>query len=99
MARRSRRASGRNPRTLPPARGSDDRSSPSRLSCFTSPAQGEVTTSRNHYFGNAMPASQHQNPKTDIEIAEAAKKRPIMDISREKLGIAPENLEPYGHYK
>ena len=25
--------------------------------------------------------------------------RPIMDIAREKLGIAPENLNPYGHYK
>jgi formate--tetrahydrofolate ligase len=46
-----------------------------------------------------MPASQHQSPKSDIEIAQAAKKRPIMDIAREKLGIAPENLEPYGHYK
>ena len=44
-------------------------------------------------------ASQHANPKSDIEIAQAAKKRPIMDIAREKLGIAPENLEPYGHYK
>ena len=46
-----------------------------------------------------MPASQHANPKSDIEIAQAAKKRPIMEIAREKLGIAPENLEPYGHYK
>ena len=46
-----------------------------------------------------MPASQHQNPKSDIEIAQAAKKRPIMDIAKEKLGIQPENLEPYGHYK
>src|SRR4051812_9450007 len=46
-----------------------------------------------------MPSSQHQNPKSDIEIAQAAKKRPIMDIARETLGIAPENLEPYGHYK
>src|ERR1700740_3149908 len=46
-----------------------------------------------------MPASQHQPPKSDIEIAQAAKKRPIMDIAREKLGIQPENLEPYGHYK
>ncbi len=46
-----------------------------------------------------MPASQHQNPKSDIEIAQAAKKRPIVEIAREKLGIAPENLEPYGHYK
>ena len=46
-----------------------------------------------------MPASQHQSPKSDIEISQAAKKRPIVDVAREKLGIAPENLEPYGHYK
>jgi formate--tetrahydrofolate ligase len=46
-----------------------------------------------------MIASQHTNPKSDIEIAQAAKKRPIMEIAREKLGIAPEHLEPYGHYK
>ena len=44
-------------------------------------------------------SSQHANPKTDIEISQAAKKRPIIDIAREKLGIGPENLEPYGHYK
>ena len=46
-----------------------------------------------------MIASQHEKPKSDIEIAQAAKMRPIMDIAREKLGIAPENLDPYGHYK
>src|SRR5512132_4586449 len=46
-----------------------------------------------------MPASQHQNPKSDIEIAQAAKKRPIMELAKEKLGISPENLDPYGHYK
>jgi formate--tetrahydrofolate ligase len=46
-----------------------------------------------------MPASQHQNPKSDIEISQAAKKRPILDIAKEKLSIAPDNLEPYGHYK
>jgi formate--tetrahydrofolate ligase len=46
-----------------------------------------------------MPASQHANPKSDIEIAQSAAKRPILDTAREKLGIAPENLEPYGHYK
>jgi formate--tetrahydrofolate ligase len=46
-----------------------------------------------------MPASQHQNPKSDIEIAQAAKMRPIMELAKEKLGIAPENLNPYGHYK
>jgi len=43
-------------------------------------------------------SSQHANPKSDIEIAQAAKMRPIVDIAQ-KLGIAPENLEPYGHYK
>ena len=44
-------------------------------------------------------SSQHLQPKSDIEISQAAKKRPILDIAREKLGIAPEHLEPYGHYK
>ena len=46
-----------------------------------------------------MPAEQHKNPKSDIQIAQEATKRPIMELAREKLGIAPENLEPYGHYK
>src|SRR5271166_2365580 len=46
-----------------------------------------------------MHASQHQNPKSDIEIAQAAKPRRILEVAKEKLGIAPENLEPYGHYK
>jgi formate--tetrahydrofolate ligase len=46
-----------------------------------------------------MPASQHQSPKSDIEISQAAKKRPILEIAKEKLGIGAENLEPYGHYK
>jgi formate--tetrahydrofolate ligase len=36
--------------------------------------------------------------KTDIEIARAATKRPIMDIG-EKLGIPPDHLLPYGHDK
>src|SRR4030081_3321349 len=46
-----------------------------------------------------MPASQHVSPKSDIEISQSAKKRPILDVAREKLGIGPEHLEPYGHYK
>src|ERR1700726_3362459 len=46
-----------------------------------------------------MPASQHQSPKSDIEISQSAKKRPIIDIAKKRLGIAAENLEPYGHYK
>src|SRR2546428_9714498 len=46
-----------------------------------------------------MPASQHQSPQSDSEIARAAKKRPILDVARARLGIGRENLEPYGHYK
>jgi formate--tetrahydrofolate ligase len=46
-----------------------------------------------------MPASQHQQPKSDIEISQAATKRPILDIARDKLGIAAQDLDPYGHYK
>ncbi len=46
-----------------------------------------------------MPASQHQKPKSDIEISQSATKRRILDIAKERLGIAPENLDPYGHYK
>jgi formate--tetrahydrofolate ligase len=46
-----------------------------------------------------MPASQHTAPKSDIEISQAAVKRPIIEVARERLGIAPENLEPFGHYK
>src|SRR5476649_157393 len=46
-----------------------------------------------------MPASQHQKPKSDIENSQTAEKRRILDIAKEKLGITPENLEPYGHYK
>jgi formate--tetrahydrofolate ligase len=46
-----------------------------------------------------MPASQHQSPKSDIEISQAAKKQPIIELAKERLGIAAENLEPYGHYK
>ena len=36
--------------------------------------------------------------KTDIEIAQQAQIKPITEIGA-KLGIAPENLFPYGHYK
>src|ERR1700686_161051 len=46
-----------------------------------------------------MPASQHAQPKSDIEISQNATKRRIADVARERLGIAVENLEPYGHYK
>ena len=35
---------------------------------------------------------------SDIEIAQAALKRPILDLA-EQYGIPAENLEPYGHFK
>src|SRR5689334_580983 len=36
---------------------------------------------------------------SDIEIAQAAKMQRISAVAREKLGIAEEHLDPYGHYK
>ena len=42
---------------------------------------------------------QHKNPKSDIEISQAAKMRPILEVAKDKLGIDAEDLIPYGHYK
>jgi formate--tetrahydrofolate ligase len=42
---------------------------------------------------------QHKNPKSDIEISQAAVMRPIIEIAEEKLGIPPEHVLSYGHYK
>jgi formate--tetrahydrofolate ligase len=42
---------------------------------------------------------QHKKPKSDIEISQAATMRPILDVAKDKLGIDPEDLIPYGHYK
>ena len=36
---------------------------------------------------------------SDLEIAQAARKRPIVDLAEHGYGIAPEHLEPYGHFK
>ncbi len=36
---------------------------------------------------------------SDIEIAQAAKLKRISQVAKDKLGIAEEHLEPYGHYK
>src|SRR5581483_8418482 len=44
-------------------------------------------------------ADNAAKPKTDWEIAQASKMRPIIDIARERLGIPAEQVEPYGHYK
>ena len=35
----------------------------------------------------------------DIEIARAAKMSPILPLAQDRLGIAPEALVPYGHFK
>src|SRR5919198_1652015 len=36
---------------------------------------------------------------SDIEIAQKANMKPIIELAREKLGIPAEHLDPYGHYK
>lgn len=36
---------------------------------------------------------------SDIEIAQKAKMRPIIELAKEKFGIEAEHLDPYGHYK
>ena len=46
-----------------------------------------------------MATDQHTDPKSDIEIAQAAEMRPIVEIAEDKLGIEAAHLEPYGHYK
>ncbi|HWM32031.1 MAG TPA: formate--tetrahydrofolate ligase, partial [Methyloceanibacter sp.] len=44
-------------------------------------------------------AEQHKNPKSDIEISQAAQMRPIVEVATDRLGIPAEDLIPYGHYK
>ena len=36
---------------------------------------------------------------SDIEIAQKAKMRPILDLANERFGISPSALTPIGHYK
>jgi len=42
---------------------------------------------------------QHKNPKSNIEIAQAAAMRPIEEVAAGKLGIPDEAVSPYGKYK
>jgi formate--tetrahydrofolate ligase len=44
-------------------------------------------------------ADQHSQALSDVDIAQAARLLPIMDVARDRLGIAPEHLQPYGHTK
>ncbi len=41
----------------------------------------------------------NSKPNSDIEIARTAKMRPIIQLAGDRLGLKPEALEPYGHYK
>ena len=42
---------------------------------------------------------QHRNPKSNIEIAQEAAMRPIVDVAAEKLGIPGDAVLSYGKYK
>src|SRR5436309_9433364 len=53
--------------------------------------QGETAVARG--------ADQHRNPKSDIEIAQAAAMRSIVEVAEDKLGIPDEAVSPYGRYK
>ena len=44
-------------------------------------------------------ADQHAEPRSDIEIAQAAVMRPVVEVADAKLGIEAGSLEPYGHHK
>src|SRR5688572_5434780 len=43
--------------------------------------------------------STSARPLSNIEIAQQARMRPIVDIAKERLGIPEEHLHPYGRYK
>jgi formate--tetrahydrofolate ligase len=48
---------------------------------------------------SAKSEEQHKKPKSDIEISQAAKMCPVIEIAKERLGIPKGYVLPYGHYK
>jgi formate--tetrahydrofolate ligase len=48
---------------------------------------------------SSTPAAATAPFPSNIEIAQRARMRPVVELARERLGIPPESLEPYGHYK
>jgi formate--tetrahydrofolate ligase len=48
---------------------------------------------------SAKPSEVSAPIPSNIEIAQAAKLRPIVPLAGERLGIPAESLEPYGHFK
>ncbi|HYL00905.1 MAG TPA: formate--tetrahydrofolate ligase [Steroidobacteraceae bacterium] len=48
---------------------------------------------------SSTPAAATAPFPSNIEIAQQARMRPIVELARERLAIPAESLEPYGHYK
>src|SRR5579862_9914760 len=48
---------------------------------------------------NSARHDQYAHPLSDLEIAQAADLLPVADLARDRLGIAPDQLVPYGHTK
>ncbi len=48
---------------------------------------------------SSTPAAATTSFPSNIEIAQRARMRPVVELARERLGIPAESLEPYGHYK
>jgi formate--tetrahydrofolate ligase len=59
---------------------------------------GTATPRHLPYAPSAIPEGAADMP-SDIEIAQAAKMQRVARIAQDRLGIADEHLEPYGHYK
>jgi formate--tetrahydrofolate ligase len=51
--------------------------------------------------GEAAPGGggQHTKALSDVDIAQAARLLPILDVARDRLGIGAEHIQPYGHTK
>jgi formate--tetrahydrofolate ligase len=59
---------------------------------------GTATPRHLPYAPSATPEGAADMP-SDIEIAQAAKMQRVAKVAQDRLGIADEHLEPYGHYK
>jgi len=55
--------------------------------------------SENHKGKAQDSKNQHESPKTDIEISQAAELKPIIELARDRLSLPLEHVFPYGHYK
>ena len=44
-------------------------------------------------------STENQNMKQDIEIARSVKPQSILLIAQQRLGLPPDSLIPFGHYK